>query len=73
MTLTQWDQEIAPPLHRIEDFTRAVARAVQELPARPTFSTKAEAEFNETIRVIEQTLADLKDARKQFYALEAAE
>jgi hypothetical protein len=67
MTLREWDKEVAPTLHQIEDHSLAVVRAVNGLPVRPSFNdSKAEAQMIEAERALDNALTRIRLARSGF-------
>ena len=66
LSLTEWDQHVAPVLHKIEDESRriktrlkSIEDAVRFVPLRPEWVTKSEDELQETIKQLDRTAAAL--------------
>lgn len=76
MGMAYWDKNVAPVLRDIEELSgQVVRRAAQiksklnELPARPTFVTKAEVSLDDAQREITEALRLIRRAREVYNAL----
>jgi len=71
--LPQWDNEVAPVLHKIEahayavaSHATAIASVMTILELRPKWQTKAGEGVNDAIQTIENALRKLRLAQKQY-------
>lgn len=76
MSMQHWDKHVAPVLHDIEDLSHQVVRRaaqiktkLNDLPARPTFVSKAECALDEAQRELTEALRLIRRAREVYNAL----
>jgi len=68
MTITEYDQVIAPHLIAAREYAYRAAREISRLPARPNFFTLAQDELEQARIALEATLETVKQAQAQFEA-----
>lgn len=66
MSLQEYDAKIKPHLDYIEVGAEMAARHARALKIRPNFDTKAEAQLQETRRVLEAALAEINAAQSTY-------
>jgi hypothetical protein len=76
MSLSEWDRNVAPRLHQLEDHSSYIARharglraASEALISRPAWLTKAEAQMARAESDLMAALTMLRNARTRYAAL----
>lgn len=59
MSLAEYDEQIRPHLQFIRSGAEMAARHARQLPFRPAFETKAQAELAEARKVLEAALGSI--------------
>jgi hypothetical protein len=78
--LPDWDQLVAPVLHRIEnnaiicrDRARHITSELTYLMSRPAWLTRAQAELGSAKKELQEALARIEAAEKMYVAIQAEE